>query len=188
MWSIQSVWEELYLYSCYIPTTQCPCSSFLWAVLNPSPWDQCGPGHAGPPNASQEQHWHQQRWFVELKKQTKAWFMTDWSHLGPWTAFLFLFLQLQQEQREPCGAGHGAGAAAHAGSWQQVLLQPLESSDFIPTACHLLKGTFLLRSDKSSINVRLSPLSAWQRPRNIATHQVLVSFVWSIVEWHGKPK
>lgn len=72
----------------------------------------------------------------------------------------------------------------------RCITQPLESSDFIATALHLLllEGTFLFRSDKSSINVRHSPLSPRQRPRNIATQQVLVSFVWSIVEWHGKTK
>lgn len=83
----------------------------------------------------------------------------------------------------------GSPVGPDSGSWQQVLLQPLESSDFT-TAHHLLllKGTFLLRSDKSSTNVRHSPLSPRQRPQNIATHQVLFRFVWSIAEWHGKTK
>lgn len=164
-------------------------------VLNPSPRDQCGPGHAGPPNAcptsSQQQHWHEQRWFVELKKQTEAQFLMHWSHLGPRAAFLFLLLQLQREQWSPVGPDLAQGLRHTRGPGSRRFLrcitQPLESSDFTTTAHHLLlKGTFLLRSDKSSLNVRHSPLSPRRRPQNIATHQVLLSFVWSIMTWQNQ--
>lgn len=89
----------------------------------------------------------------------------------------------------PAGAPWGQILDRGSRCFFRCITQPLESSDFT-TAHHLLllKGTFLLRSDKSSTNVTHSPLSPRQRPRNIATHQVLLSFVWSIAEWHGKTK
>lgn len=55
-------------------------------VLNPFPWDQCGPGHAGPPNAcrtsSQEQHWHKGGLWNSRIKQKRNFWRTDhtWAH------------------------------------------------------------------------------------------------------------
>lgn len=99
------------------------------AVLNPSPWDQCGPGHAGPPHAcwtsSHQQHGHKQRWFVELKKQREAEFLTHWSHLGPGAAFLLFLLQLQ---REPRGARFWILAAGASSAFRVKWLHNSTSS------------------------------------------------------------
>lgn len=90
------------------------------------------------------------------------------------------------------GSPAGPDIAGDPGSscFFRCIPQPLESSDFLTTAhlLLLLKGTGLLRSERSSIKGRHSPLAPRQSSHSIATRQVLLSFVWSIAEWHGKTK
>lgn len=176
--------------------TQCPRSSFLWAdsaqtlppETNVAQDTQDNPTPAGRAVKNNIDTNKVGLWNSRSKQKHNLW-CTDhtWAHglpssscsssgspLGPDTA---LGLRHRRDPGSRC--------------FFRCITHPLESSDFRTTAHHLLlllKGTFLLRSGKSSMNIRHSPLSLRQRPRNIATHQVLLSFVWSIAEWHGKTK
>lgn len=196
VWSIQSAWEELYLYSCYIPTTQCPRSSFLWAdSAQPFPlrpiWPRILGANPTPAGRTVKNNIDTNKgglWNSRGKQKHNLW-RTDhtWAHGLPSSSFC-------SSSGSPAGPDIALGLR-HTGDpgskcFFRCITQPLESSDFRATAHRLLllKGASLLRSDKSSINLRHSPLSPRQRQWNIATHWVLVTFVWPRAEWHGKTK
>lgn len=167
-------------------------------ALSPSPWDQYGPGYSGPTQRLLDE---QSRTTLtqtkvgcgtqEAKQKHNLW-RTDhtWAHGLPSSSFC----SSSGSSGSPAGPDIALGLR-HTGDpgskcFFRCITQPLESSDFRATEHRLLllKGTSLLRSDTSSINLRHSPLSPRQRQWNIATHWVLVSFVWPTAEWHGKTK